>query len=107
MFDLCRRAAVHPNRWFAALLVFLVASPAPTLAQQPAAPGASEAETLESIVVTARRREESLQDTPLAVTALSADALERQQIVGTTDLDKIARRIAAPKRNGRAKEARP
>ena len=42
------------------------------------------------IVVTARRREESLQDTPVAVTALSAEALERQQIVGTTDLDKIA-----------------
>ena len=42
------------------------------------------------IVVTARRREESLQDTPVAVTALSADALERQQIVGTTDLDKVA-----------------
>ena len=48
------------------------------------------AETLESIVVTARRREENLQDTPVAITALSADALERQQVVGTTDLDKIA-----------------
>ena len=55
-----------------------------------AEPQAAEAETLESIIVTARRREESLQDTPVAVTALSAEALERQQIVGTTDLDKIA-----------------
>ena len=47
-------------------------------------------EVLESIVVTARRREEPLQDTPIAVTALSAAALERQQIVATTDLDKVA-----------------
>src|SRR4029078_11749443 len=50
-------------------------------------------ETLESIVVTARRREESLQDTPVAVTALTAEALERQQATGTMDLDKIAPNI--------------
>ena len=42
------------------------------------------------IIVTARRREEDLQDTPVAVTVLTADALERQQITGTTDLDKVA-----------------
>ena len=59
-------------------------------AQQPAAePQASEGETLDAIVVTARRREESLQDTPVAITALSAAELERQQAIGTTDLDKI------------------
>jgi len=52
-----------------------------------------QADALESIVVTARRRAESLQDTPVAVTALSADALERQQIVSTTDLDKVAPNI--------------
>jgi iron complex outermembrane receptor protein len=46
--------------------------------------------SLEEITVTARRREERLQDTPIAVTALSAEALERAQIVSTTDLDKIA-----------------
>jgi len=59
-------------------------------AQQPAAPAADEAENLEAVVVTARRREESLQDTPVAITALSADELERQQVIGTTDLDKVA-----------------
>src|SRR3982750_2513047 len=63
-------------------------------AQQPTTgPQDSAAETLESIVVTARRREESLQDTPVAVTALSAAALERQQATGTMDLDKIAPNI--------------
>jgi len=63
-------------------------------APQDAKPGAAEeAEAIESIVVTARRRAESLQDTPVAVTALSAAALERQQIVSTTDLDKVAPNI--------------
>src|SRR5688572_29219156 len=61
--------------------------------QPPTNPQSVEAETLESIVVTARRREESLQDTPVAVTALSAEALERQQATGTMDLDKIAPNI--------------
>jgi iron complex outermembrane receptor protein len=60
-------------------------------AQAAAEPGQpARVEVLESIVVTARRREERLQDTPIAVTALSAEALERQQIIATTDLDKVA-----------------
>ena len=42
------------------------------------------------IVITARRREESLQDTPVAVTVFSGASLERQQIVGTTELDQVA-----------------
>ncbi len=79
------------------LLAFLVCScmasaaiaQAPTEAR-PAESEADAAETLDAIVVTARRREENLQDTPVAITALSADALERQQIVSTTDLDKVA-----------------
>ncbi|WP_321396128.1 TonB-dependent receptor [Emcibacter sp.] len=45
---------------------------------------------LEEITVTARRREENLQDIPIAVTALTSDALERQQIFETTDLDNVA-----------------
>jgi iron complex outermembrane receptor protein len=53
-------------------------------------PQSADAAGLESVVVTARRRAERLQDTPIAVTALSAQALERQQIVATTDLDKVA-----------------
>ena len=64
-------------------------------AQTPPATGdtPAEAEAIESVTVTARRRSESLQDTPVAITALSAAALERQQVVSTTDLDKIAPNI--------------
>jgi iron complex outermembrane receptor protein len=46
--------------------------------------------TLEEIVVTARKREESLQETPIAISAFSADALDRQQITNTEDLDQVA-----------------
>src|SRR5688572_17355326 len=96
MFDRGNKVNSRANRvghttslGLAALLLESVA-----FAQQPPTnPQSVEAETLESIVVTARRREESLQDTPVAVTALSAEALERQQIVGTVDLDKIAPNI--------------
>jgi iron complex outermembrane receptor protein len=44
---------------------------------------------LEEIVVTARRREESLQDTPVAISAFTGAALERQQIFSTQDLDRV------------------
>jgi iron complex outermembrane receptor protein len=44
---------------------------------------------LEDIVVTARKREESLQDVPIAVTAYSGDAINQAQI---TDLSAIAGR---------------
>lgn len=51
----------------------------PALAQQgpeqQMAPG-----TLEEITVTARKREESLQDTPISITAFSADRLEAQGV---------------------------
>jgi iron complex outermembrane receptor protein len=48
------------------------------------------ADSDETIVVTARRREESLQDTPVAITVLTADSLERQQVGGTTELSNVA-----------------
>src|SRR5580765_804713 len=54
---------------------------------QPAAADAR-ADTLEEIVVTARKREENLQTTPVAVSALSAEMLERNRIVRLDDLQK-------------------
>jgi iron complex outermembrane receptor protein len=80
---------------FTLAIPFLLIIAGTAVAQAPPPPpdGEAAAEGLEAIVVTARRRAESLQDTPVAVTALSAEALERQQIVGTTDLDKVAPNI--------------
>lgn len=63
-------------------------------AEQPATKKADDAatdsvRTVEEIVVTARRREESLQDTPIAVSAFSAEVLEDRQVRTTQDLEQI------------------
>jgi iron complex outermembrane receptor protein len=58
----------------------------PALAQETVA-DSSESEDL---VVTARRRAENLQDTPVAITVLSATALEERGLTSTTDLDQVA-----------------
>ncbi len=44
---------------------------------------------LEEIVVTAQRRQESLQDVPISVVALSADALEHRGVAGTIALPEV------------------
>ncbi|HZF46491.1 MAG TPA: TonB-dependent receptor, partial [Sphingomonadaceae bacterium] len=60
-----------------------------TSAQAQDEAGASEAETGGSIVVTARRRDEALIDTPIAVSAFSAEELQDRQIQQTSDLEQI------------------
>lgn len=42
-----------------------------------------------TIVVTARRREEGLQETPIAISAFSAETLEQRQVLNTQDLERI------------------
>lgn len=44
---------------------------------------------LEEIVVTARKIQENLQDTPVAISAFTEEALERRQIFSTDDLDAV------------------
>ncbi len=43
---------------------------------------------VEEIIVTAERRAESIQDTPVAVSALTAESLDRLGIESTTDIDR-------------------
>lgn len=64
----------------------MLAMAAPVAAQT--APAQNDGGTLEEIVVTARRRSEALQDTPVAVTAFTAEALESRSV---ETLDNIAR----------------
>ena len=45
---------------------------------------------LEEIVVTARKREERLQETPISITAMSGDALAARQIETTQELARVA-----------------
>jgi iron complex outermembrane receptor protein len=51
--------------------------------------GGTDANEVGEVVVTARRREESLQDVPIAVSAFSADRLERQGAQDITALQQI------------------
>lgn len=55
-------------------------------AQQAGAQSAEGHATLEEVVVTSRRREESLQDVPIAVSAFSAESIERNRIEGVDDV---------------------
>jgi iron complex outermembrane receptor protein len=58
-----------------------------TPAAAPKAEGAESGEKVEKVVVTARRREETLQDVPISVTAFTADSLSKS---GTPDISAIA-----------------
>lgn len=49
--------------------------------------------SIESVVVTARRREESLQDVPVAITALTADQLQTQNVRTLEDMTAFAPNI--------------
>lgn len=55
-------------------------------AQQAGGQSADSRATLEEVVVTSRRREESLQDVPIAVSAFSAESIERNRIEGVDDV---------------------
>jgi iron complex outermembrane receptor protein len=45
---------------------------------------------LEEIVVTAQKREQNLQDVPVAVSAISADQLESRGVAGVTDVARVS-----------------
>ncbi len=75
------------------LLPFVVgalALPTGALAQTPSEPGERDTAVLEEIVVTAERREASLQSVPVPVTALSVEALENRQVTEARDLARYA-----------------
>lgn len=59
---------------------------AASAADAPAAPPSDSASTVQTLVVTAQRKEEAIQDVPIAVSAFSADTLKNQQITGGGDL---------------------
>ncbi len=67
---------------FAVAGVSLLCSSAPVVAQADSGSSAF----LEEIVVTARKREESLQDTPLAVSAFNTAELEQRNIVSVNEI---------------------
>jgi outer membrane receptor protein involved in Fe transport len=79
-----------------------------TLAGQPTLAQSNSAEargpSLEEVVVTARKREESLQDVPLPVTALSAADIANRQVTSLDDVAKFTPGLVFSKVFGRATE---
>ncbi len=57
-------------------------------------------EALEEVVVTARKREESLQETPIAITAFSGERLEELGIRNISDLSKVVPNVDMNEGNG-------
>src|SRR4051812_29667454 len=74
----------------AALLSGVASFAACTAAAAADAPAPDGGNRVEEIVVTARRQEENLQRTPVAVTATTGATLERQQINRVDQLQNIA-----------------
>jgi iron complex outermembrane recepter protein len=62
----------------------------PQAIQVAEAPAAEQSVALEEVVVTARRREESLQDVPVSITAISGAQLEQRGLTSVQDLRTIA-----------------
>jgi iron complex outermembrane recepter protein len=72
--------------------VWLSGATGVALAQSPSAAGtgsAQEAGQLQEILVTAEKRSTNLQSTPIAVTALSADTLEQNQVRDLKDIQSL------------------
>ncbi len=76
------RASVRAQE--ATLAALLLATPGAAFAQETASP--QEANDIEEVIVTAQRVAESIQDVPIAVTALTGDMLEDRQVVTPSDL---------------------
>ncbi|MET4683359.1 TonB-dependent receptor [Brevundimonas faecalis] len=70
----------------AATLLAVSTFATPALAQQ-ARPGADEPSVLDDVIVTARKREERLQDVPQSIQAFSSEQIERMNL---TDMDDVA-----------------
>lgn len=67
-------------------LIYLLPPALTMVIEAPPAFSQSQVQSLEEVVVTARRREENLQEVPVAITALSAEDLELRSIENTEDL---------------------
>lgn len=90
------------NVWgVAAAIATILASPTGS------AQTSSDPIALQEIVVTARKREESLQDVPLSVTAISADTIAEKNINDIRDLAKFTPGLSYTAAFGRANGERP
>ncbi|MCB1699690.1 MAG: TonB-dependent receptor [Pseudomonadales bacterium] len=88
--------SVNPMRKFAAVACFAPVALFPWVS----APVHAESLALEEVIVTARKRDENLQETPVAVTALDATALRDAGVKNLSNLNQIAPNIEVQSANG-------
>jgi iron complex outermembrane recepter protein len=89
----------------AALVVALGGIAAPRPAAAAAGDSTQELVTIDEIVVTARRVKESMQDVPIAITALSGDSLQEEHITSNQDLmGKVPSLVVGPDGQVRSSE---
>ena len=69
------------------MLAMTLLATTPAIAQEAASDGEQKATTLEGVKVTARKREETLQEVPVAVTAFTSEALDKLNVKDLSDLD--------------------
>ncbi len=70
--------------------IFALAVAAPTVVAQEDAAAADDDRRLSTVTVTATQRTESIQDVPIAVTALDPELLQRAGVADVTSLDSVA-----------------
>src|SRR5690606_24497825 len=85
------------NRWFPATIAGVVGAAALGGSGTALAQDNAEAGGLEEVTVTARFRQENLQQTPLAISAIAGEVLEQRNLVTVTDLDNfVPNTVIAP-----------
>lgn len=73
-----------------ALVTSLIVSGAAHAQSAPASPQDDRASQVDDVIVTAQKREQRLQDVPIAVTAITAEVLQANRITNVTDLSGLA-----------------
>jgi iron complex outermembrane receptor protein len=71
-------------------VIALSATTATAVAQQSSATTDTDSVRLEEVIVTAQKREERLQDVPVAVTAVTSEAIENSQFTNLSDIQYLA-----------------
>jgi iron complex outermembrane recepter protein len=86
---MCGFTAFAPSRLLAATALLAASGLAFAQATAPGTAQTTESGTLGEVMVTARKVTENLQETPIAITKITGDALEQRQVFNTNVLDQL------------------
>lgn len=78
----------------AALIVFMSGVSFPALAQSEPTEATADTGGLSEIIVTAERRQQSLQDVPISATVLTGEELQKKGVTNLNDIQQVAPSVA-------------